>query len=355
MDMVSSKPVVGIVIAVICIILSLIEIKSIRAGNDKRAQIISALLAGIAILIDCIGVIVPGVKEYRGNVSGNGNYTITADSNSIAGAFGGTSQTINISGNNNVINWDGTPTGQNMENTDTDPVPPAVFSDAYDVVDEFPVGWWDSMGGRPSFTLEEINSGIVTPSVVFNSIADSKIGHEFNFVGSRENTGEAESEQSIWHADTLEAEDGKTYLVRLYAHNNNPRGYDGVAENVCVRFNILPTVFVRHNDVTLDGFNSADGYYGAAVLGILTSSNASPTEYGDGVKFVSNRPFHLEYIPGTARLNNAAPNNEAGFVLSDDILSTGVFIGYEELNGEIPGCYQFDSVTTIIVKPIFDD
>ena len=330
----------GVAIAVFCLIISYIVIKSIRTGNEKKAKIFSFVLSAASLLVDYLGFFAPGVQEYTVDLQ---------SSNTIVNEC-----IMNIA-SNPTINVDGILIGQNIENGISKLASSPIIFEAYEIVDNLPVDWWDNTGGRQAFSLGDINSGAVTPSIVFNSIVDSKIGNEFNFVGARENTGGAESRQTLWNADTIAAEEGKTYLVRLYAHNNNPGGYDAIAENVCVRFKIQPTAFVRHNDIALAGFNSANGYYGVAVFGILTSSNAVPTEYGDGVKFVSNRPFHLEYIPGTARLKNAAPGAKDGFILSDDVLSTGVSIGYEEINGAIPGCYQFDSVTTIIVIPVFDD
>lgn len=49
--------------------------------------------------------------------------------------------------------------------------------------------WGDNGGGRESHTIEEINSGILGDSIIFNTISDSVIGNEKNFVGARENTG----------------------------------------------------------------------------------------------------------------------------------------------------------------------
>ena len=53
--------------------------------------------------------------------------------------------------------------------------------------------WGDSDGGRPSYTLEEINSDILGDKVVLNSISDSVIGNEKNFVGVREYNGDRKS------------------------------------------------------------------------------------------------------------------------------------------------------------------
>lgn len=224
------------------------------------------------------------------------------------------------------------------------------FSESeYPSVDKLVVGWSDNSGlkeGRLFYTKDEINNGAIGNQIVFNSISDSVIGHEANFVGARENTGPA-TKETLWNANSIEVEEGKNYLVRLYAHNNSMNGLESVALDTRVRFAILDTVVVTKTE-------NGEGNYQAAIYGYITSSNAVPSQYMDGVKFVSNRPFHLVYIRGTALFENNAIGL-GGRHLSDDVITKGVLIGYDEFNGEIPGCYQFDSFTTIKIMPIFDD
>ena len=83
--------------------------------------------------------------------------------------------------------------------------------------------------------------------------------------------------------------------------------------------------------------------------------------------FTSNSSFHLEYIYGSALLENNGVG-AGGLQLSDDIVtkasSGGVLIGYYDyrtnledpviLDGVIPGCYQYASYVTIRVKAVFD-
>ena len=47
-----------------------------------------------------------------------------------------------------------------------------------------------------------------------------------------------------------------------------------------------------------------DKLYEASVHGYLRSSNSNPEWVSDGVKFTSDRPFHLVYIIGTALFEN---------------------------------------------------
>ena len=206
-------------------------------------------------------------------------------------------------------------------------------------------GWGDSNGGRPSYTLNEIDQGALGDKIVFNSISDSVIGDEKNFVAARENTGVNASTANVWHGNEIMVEDGKEYFVRLYVHNNNPNGENALAENVRVAFDI-PTETSK--DIPVNGF--------------IYSDNADPSEYWDGVVFHAEQDFHLEYVYGSAIIENngyAAESNGGSKSLGDEIVTKaasehGVLIGYNELDGKIPGCYEYASYVAIRVKVVYD-
>lgn len=224
--------------------------------------------------------------------------------------------------------------------------------------------WGDNDGGRPSYTEEEINDGAIGATeisdgenykesdnypgiIVFNSISDSAIGNEKNFVGTRECTIQANgrcnaaTKETIWNANEITVKDGQTYIIRAYIHNNNPNGEDAVAENTMVSF-IVPTDSAKEIEVN----------------GIISSSNATPNKYWDDVVFKSDRTFHLEYVYGSALLENNSIG-KGGLTLSDEIVAKatagGTLIGYDKLDGRIPGCYQYANYVTIQVKAVFDD
>lgn len=212
--------------------------------------------------------------------------------------------------------------------------------------DKVVVGWGDNNGGRPSYTVSQINEGILNDKIVFNSISDSVMGNEKNFVGVRVDNGINAGKDNVWNANEITVEDNQIYIVRAYIHNNSPLGYDGLAENVRIAFNI-PT-------------NSATSI---PVHGYIYCDNASPSEYWDGVLFQSDKPFHLEYIYGSALIENggyASNENGGAKPLSDEIVTKtasnhGVNIGYaEESDGLIPGGYQYNCFVTIRVRVVFD-
>ena len=220
------------------------------------------------------------------------------------------------------------------------------------------LAWGDnSEDGRPSYTIEEINNGAIgaTPvsdgedyknspnypgKIIFNTISDSTIGDEKNFVGAREYTGINAGADNFWRGNNITVENGKTYIIRLFVHNNNPNGMDAVAEDVKVAFSIPQT---SSNEIEVNGF--------------ITSSNAAPSEYWDYINFNSDMPFHLEYIKGSALLENNGIGL-GGIQLSDDIVnakSGGVLIGYDALDGRVPGCYQYDNYVSIRVKVVYEN
>lgn len=216
---------------------------------------------------------------------------------------------------------------------------------------------------RQTYSYQQANEGAID-HVTFNSIkvADTDaawakknglemplLTNETNFVGAREDTGINAGSGNVWEGTEITVEDGKTYIVRLYVHNNSSGGMDAVAEDTKVRFYVP--------------YGSASSQ---TVSGWLTSSNAVPQEYSDTVVFnsVGNTPFHLEYVSGSALLENGGFAKGAGVKLTDTITNQGnptnkaedewTLIGYDALDGKIPGCYEYINYVSIRVKVIYD-
>ena len=198
--------------------------------------------------------------------------------------------------------------------------------------------WGDSDGGRRSYTIEEINSGVLGDKIVLNSISNSVIGDEKNFVGARLDNGD-NGAKNVWNGNEITAEDGKDYIVRLYVHNNNPKGTDAVAKGVTTTF-VVPTTSGTSVEIN----------------GLIETTNAAPSTYWDNVIFKSKdgSNFHLEYYGGSALLENNGIGKNGGIALSDKIVTEGVQIGYDALDGNVPGCYQYANYVTIKVKAVYD-
>ncbi len=179
---------------------------------------------------------------------------------------------------------------------------------------------------RPTFTMAS-----PADHITFNSITDNpNIGDERNFVGIRE-----AGTTNLW-TDNMTVENGKTYSVRMYVHNNAASNLNLVAENVTAKFN-LPTATGK--SIQVDGF--------------LDSTNASPTEVYDSATFINSVDFNLAYVSGSLKFENNS-FGAAGVALPESIFtSAGAQLGYDHLDGKIPGCLQYAGYVTFTVKPQF--
>lgn len=191
-------------------------------------------------------------------------------------------------------------------------------------------GWGDNAGGRSGFTIEEINEGKLYNQIIFNTITDGIIGDERNFVGAREETDKI----SLWNANLIKVEIGKNYYIRIYGHNNSPKGYDRIAEDVKIQYQIP-----KQSGKSI------------VVYGLISSSNAQPSLYWDGVVLTCDKPFHLEYVKAEYINNDIGID---GIALDDSVINNWVTIGYNQFDGRIPGCYQYSFYSLLCVKVVED-
>ena len=189
--------------------------------------------------------------------------------------------------------------------------------------------WGDSANGRATYTIAEINDGALGDTITFNSITDGAIGDERNFVGAKLSS-DVSDKSKTWNANEINVKDGETYTIRLYVHNNSPKGTERIAEGVKATFS-LPTTVAKSQ----------------TVIGYLDSSNATPNRYWDEVTLKSDDDFYLEYVDGSAKYSNGKMGTVS---LSNDVIISGATLGYDKLDGRIPGCYQYDGEVTIQVK-----
>ncbi len=179
---------------------------------------------------------------------------------------------------------------------------------------------------RPTYTIDS-----PADHITFNSITNNpNIGDERNFVGIRES-----GTTNQWSDDMTVVKD-KAYTVRMYVHNNAASSLNLVAENVTAKFN-LPTTTGK--SIQVNGF--------------LSASNATPTEVYDHAIFSSTEDFNLAYTSGSLKFENNS-FGAAGTTLPESIFtSAGAKLGYDKLDGRIPGCFQYAGYVTFQVKPQF--
>ena len=181
---------------------------------------------------------------------------------------------------------------------------------------------------RATFTMKNPAS-----YVTFNSITDnSNIGDERYFVSASQYTGDAS--KNYW-SDSTQVENGKEYVVRMYVHNNAAANLKLTAKDVKA-YVVLPTT--TGTEVT--------------VSGKITSSNAKPTSYWDETHFKSKNgeKFNLAYVDGTAKYHT----NKGIYNLTTSVFTNnGQLLGYDKLDGNIPGCFEYAGYLTFHVKAQF--
>lgn len=181
---------------------------------------------------------------------------------------------------------------------------------------------WAWGPARPSFTIEK-----PADYITFNSITNNPVigGDEKDFVGIREVGSNAK-----W-TNNMKVQNGKEYYVRMYVHNNAASNLNLVAENVVAKLNV-PTTTAKN----------------VTVQGQISASNAKPNTVWDEATFSSDNDFNLAYIAGSALFEN---NGMGTTKLPDSIVNnTGAKLGYDKLDGKIPGCFQYAGYVTIKVK-----
>lgn len=224
------------------------------------------------------------------------------------------------------------------------------------ITPEIVSAWGNAGEGRRTYTIAEINNDDLGNNIVFNSIKDSDgnlsaknqeagvimpLTDERNFVGARDASTGNNGKNNVWDGNTITVEEGKTYIVRLYVHNNNPNGEKATAENVKVSFQIPEMISATPR---INGYIDAPGTtYGS---------------YWDYVDFKSadGRAFYLDYVEGSALVESNYYGANGGRAVSDAIASNnGVKVSYKNKeDGKVPGCYGFASYYTIEVKPVFE-
>lgn len=181
---------------------------------------------------------------------------------------------------------------------------------------------------RTTFTEEHPANYVTFDSITNNSF----YGDERNFATIKDVSNTSDGG---WK-DTVTAEPGHTYVVRMYVHNNAASNLGLVAKNV------RATAAIGSNTGKSVGISS-----------YITADNASPNKIWDDVNLTSDKDFNLIYVAGSGEYYN---NKLEGAALSDSLATTtGAQLGYEQLDGNIPGCYEYSGYVYFKVQPQFAD
>ncbi|MCL1929734.1 isopeptide-forming domain-containing fimbrial protein [Candidatus Saccharibacteria bacterium] len=239
---------------------------------------------------------------------------------------------------------------------------------------------------RTTYTLDQINNGALGNKAVLNSIKDEAnvdkiiaeynknhaskittwIGDETQFLNVKEKGTTTNDEYNGWrsaepnYTDPQVVQEGKTYRVRMFVHNNNPKGMEVLANNVVAKVNMADESAQLEKTITayIQGSNTNQVY--------------------DEAKFVSGngKKFNLAYVPGSVEYVNNWTNNSTNFgkytkgksgngyaKLTDNMFAApGAQIGYSNYNANtlqftdsIPGCYQYSGWIFFDVIPQFQE
>jgi uncharacterized repeat protein (TIGR01451 family) len=181
---------------------------------------------------------------------------------------------------------------------------------------------------RPTYTM-----AVPADHVTFNSITDNNgknangqlIGDERAFMKG------AKPGANAFTDPVTGVVDGEEVTVEMYVHNNAASNLNLKSENATVRV-ALPTGSKQTQTLT----------------GYVSATNATPQTVSDTLDItgVNNGFMELAYVPGSASYKS----NKGVFPLSDSIVTTGTKIGYDSMNGVIPGCAEFSGWVTMRVK-----
>lgn len=186
---------------------------------------------------------------------------------------------------------------------------------------------------RPTYTMAK-PAGHVT----FNSITDNPVhGNELNFVQIRNITaGERFSENTNLVS-------GNEYEVYVFYHNNAADSLNDAAHNYV---GVATGSYVRTDlpaSVAAGATGRVNGYVGA--------TNASPKEVWDEayMKNTSAGAIDIRIVPGSAKITNNGASN--GSTLANSLFTKdGVALGYDALDGKLPGCTQYSGYVTYRFK-----
>ena len=194
---------------------------------------------------------------------------------------------------------------------------------------------------RVTFTLAHPAS-----YVTFNSITDNKqYGDERNFVQIRNVTDNSQ------FGENTSLVPGKEYEVFVYFHNNADtslndaaHNYAGIATGAFMRAQ-MPASVAAGQDARVTAFVGASNAKHLDKNGTNLGNQVWDEAFG---KNSTNGAVALRYVSGSAKItSNGAVN---GKTLPDTLFTTGTPIGYNALDGKLPGCLQYSGYVTYKFK-----
>ncbi len=175
---------------------------------------------------------------------------------------------------------------------------------------------------RPTFTMAH-----PAPYVTFNSITDNpQRGDERNFVSIK-----PDSAPNSAYSQNTALQPGQNYDVLVYYHNNAAsnlndaaHNYVGIAHGAFMRVQMPATVQAGQQ---------------ARITAFVGATNANPTQVWSEAYGSAAGNYALTYVPGSATIYNWGGIN--GSKMPDSLYTTGAPLGYDKLDGTVPGCNNY--------------
>lgn len=182
---------------------------------------------------------------------------------------------------------------------------------------------------RPTYTMAS-----PADHVTFNSITDNpNHGDERNFVQIKDATAGGN------YGEDVNLVPGHEYSVYVFYHNNasstlNDSGV-GIAHGAAMRVQMPATVSAGQE---------------GRVTGIVSATNANPQQVWDEAYGHAAQDVALRYESGSAVINSLGAVN--GQALPDSLITSGTPIGFDALNGELPGCTHYEGYVVFKFKAV---
>jgi uncharacterized repeat protein (TIGR01451 family) len=130
---------------------------------------------------------------------------------------------------------------------------------------------------------------------------------------------------------------GDELVLRTFVHNiSDPRVNGENLDGVVVSHNTKVRIDLPEG---LRANQQATSY--------ISSDNAAPGIVSDTVDINGAIPFGLEYVPGSAWADSHHATN---MKVNDSVVTDGALIGYEQSNGIVPACFEYQILVYIKVK-----
>lgn len=180
--------------------------------------------------------------------------------------------------------------------------------------------------------------------VTFNSITDNKqYGNETNFVQVRNVTDNTQ------YSDDTTLTPGKEYEVFAYYHNNASSSLNasgtGIATGAFMRTQ-MPSTVKAGEEARITSFVGAANAKHLDKDGKNLGNQVWDEAYG---KNTTGGDIALSYVAGSAKITSKGAVN--GKTLPDALWgNNGTLLGYDALDGKLPGCLEFSGYVTYRFK-----